>query len=142
VRRIVASVLAALVAAFVLQAPPAQASGADWDCVYAAAPGTNPGLCIEVRRHLNPRGKLVITYIASHEALPSAYDDFAGTLTIRNNSRKVRWRTWFTHANGQSARAWPGVVRVKTRRGWARLTGEFYHEDGSTYTINRAWRIG
>ena len=88
------------------------------------------------------RGKLVITYLATHEAMPTDYVDFTGTLTIRNNNRKVRWSTWFTHANGQSPRAWANIVRVKTRYGWARLTGEFYHENGNVYSINRVWRIG
>jgi hypothetical protein len=156
-RKSIASIIAGLVAllgALVGATTPAQAalaaplssvaasSGTDWDCVYAAAPGTNPGLCIENRRFVNANNKLVVTYTASHEAMPSDYTDFAGTLTLRNNNRKVRWRTWFQHNNGTTPRAWQHFTRIKTRFGYARLTGEFTKKDGTTVSINRAWRIG
>lgn len=131
-----------LVAGLILGAPAPAQAGTDWTCVYAAAPGTNPGLCIEVRRYVNQRGKLVVEYIASHEAMTEAWTDFFGTLTIRNNNRKVRWRILFSHADGQTPRAWQTFTRIKTRYGWARLTGDFTADDGTVASINRAWRIG
>lgn len=141
------ALMGALVGAQAQAAPPAPqpsaaASGTDWDCVYGSAPGTNPGLCIENRRFVNARGKLIVTYTASHEAMPSDYTDFAGTLTLRNNNRKVRWRSLFQHNNGTTPRAWQHFTRMKTRFGWARVTGEFTKKDGTTVSINRAWRIG